>query len=57
MPLILIMHGLTAALVFVKLTGFVAISWWAALSPSLVALVFAFVAGTVIAYRQEKKKR
>lgn len=57
MPIIMIMHGLTAALVFTKLTGLVDMSWWLALSPSLAAVGVAFVVGTAIAYRQEKKKK
>jgi len=57
MPVIIIMHGLTAALVFTKLTGLVDMSWWLALSPSLAAVGVAFVIGIEIAYRQEKKKR
>ena len=57
MNIIMLLHVLTLALVFTKVTNLADLSWWQVTAPSLIGLGIAVILGMAYAVRRELKRR
>ena len=57
MNIIMLLHVLTLALVFTKVTNLADLSWWQVTAPSLIGLSIAVILGMAYAVRSELNRR
>lgn len=57
MNIVMLLHALTLALTFTKLTNLADLSWWQVTAPSLIGLGIAVILGVAYAVRSELKRR